>query len=82
VAQPASEARASAPGRLKLVHAFLDSLDRQTLRDALATPDYMRRWLVGQRLVSPHVEFDEADRQHLVELREALHDPLAAAAAG
>ncbi len=70
-------ARSPAPGQLRLVQAFLNSADRETGDDALATPASMRDWLAGQRLISPHLEFDESDRRRLVEVRRALHDLLA-----
>jgi predicted RNA-binding Zn ribbon-like protein len=70
-------ARTPAPGQLRLVQAFLNTLDREAGRDALGTPEAMREWLARQRLVSPHVEFDEADRRRLIEVRQALHDLVA-----
>jgi predicted RNA-binding Zn ribbon-like protein len=72
-----SGGRSAAPGRLELVQAFLNSLDRRAGVDELATAEGMRHWLIAQRLVSPDVEFDESDRRHLVEVREALHELVA-----
>lgn len=69
-------ARTAAPGRLKLVQALLNTNDRPTGRDALGTTTQMAAWLADQRLTSPHVEFDEADRRRLIEVRAALHDLL------
>ena len=66
--------RRAAPGQLKLVHDFLNSLDRERARDEFETAQRMRGWLTAQRLVSPHVEFDENDRRRLVEMRHALHE--------
>jgi predicted RNA-binding Zn ribbon-like protein len=60
------------PPELTAVQAFLNSRDLATGRDDFAAPEQMRRWLVGQRLVAPQTAFDEADRRHLVEVREAL----------
>jgi len=60
------------PTELAAVQAFLNSRDPATGRDDFATTETLRRWLLGQRLVAPQAEFDEADRQHLVEVRDAL----------
>lgn len=57
---------------LAMVQDFLNSRDLATGSDELATPEEMRRWLVRKRLVAPHSEFDEAERRHLVEVRDAL----------
>jgi predicted RNA-binding Zn ribbon-like protein len=70
-------ARTAAPGQLRLVQAFLNTHDRQSGRDALGSPARMATWLAEQRLMSPHVEFDEADRRRLIEVRAALHDLVA-----
>ncbi|HUG47576.1 MAG TPA: CGNR zinc finger domain-containing protein [Candidatus Limnocylindria bacterium] len=71
-------ARPSAPGQLRLVHAFLLSADRESGRDDFATPGGMRRWLAAQRLVAPNAELGEEDRRSLVELRQALYELVAA----
>jgi predicted RNA-binding Zn ribbon-like protein len=60
------------PVELAAVQAFLNSRDAATGRDDFATTDSLRRWLVSQRLVAPQAEFGEAERQHLVEVRDAL----------
>jgi predicted RNA-binding Zn ribbon-like protein len=71
-------ARAHAPGRLKLVEAFINSIERDTGRDELATPESMRRWLAQHRLASSQAELGEADRRRLVEIRQAFHELVAA----
>ena len=60
------------PPELAAVQAFLNSRDRAAGRDDFATTEQMQRWLVRQRLVAPQAEFDEAERRHLVEVRDAL----------
>jgi predicted RNA-binding Zn ribbon-like protein len=60
------------PPELASIQAFLNSRDLATGRDDFATPELMKRWLVGQRLVAPQAEFDETEHQHLVEVRDAL----------
>lgn len=57
---------------LAMVQDFLNSRDLGSASDELATPEEMRRWLVRNRLVAPHSEFDEVERRHLVEVRDAL----------
>lgn len=71
-------ARTAAPGQLKLVQAFLNTVDREADHDELGTPAQMADWLAVVRLTSPNGEFDEADRRRLVELRGALHELVAA----
>jgi len=64
-----------APGRLVLVQALVNSVDRLTGADALATPAGAAAWL--RRAGCPGAG-SEADRTRLVALREALRDLLAA----
>jgi predicted RNA-binding Zn ribbon-like protein len=59
--------RAPAPGRLRLVQAFVNTLDIENGVEELATPDALREALplAGEPL-------DEADLAHAVAVREAL----------
>jgi len=60
------------PATLGVVAAFLNSIDRRSGQDDLATPAAMSGWLARHRLVPPQTEFDEPDRRRLIETREAL----------
>jgi len=68
----------AAPGQLALVQAFINSIDRESGRDDLATTASAAAWLAKRRLVSPGTSLDERDRRRLLEVRRALHDLLAA----
>lgn len=60
------------PPELAVVQDFLNSRDLASGRDDFATAERMQRWLLGHRLIAPQADFDETDRRHLVEVREAL----------
>jgi predicted RNA-binding Zn ribbon-like protein len=77
-----SAARTAAPGQLRLVQAFLNTIDREAGRDELDTPSRMAAWLASVRLTSPNGEFDEPDRRRQAELRAAMHDLVAASPGG
>jgi predicted RNA-binding Zn ribbon-like protein len=78
----ASGSAASPPGQLGLVLVFLNTLDMEAGRDRLADAAGAQAWLTEQRLVSPGMDIDHADRRRLVEVRRALHDLVAANGAG
>lgn len=61
-----------APGRLALVQAFVNTLDLETGRDALATPDGLAAWLRGHGLMAPGGGVSQADLERAVAVREAL----------
>jgi predicted RNA-binding Zn ribbon-like protein len=67
-----------APGQLRLVQAFLNTHDRQAGRDDLADVSSAAAWLASKRLVSPGTEYDERDRQRLVDVRRSVHALVAA----
>ncbi len=66
----------AAPGQLGLVQAFLNTLERETGRDELASPGSGSAWLAHHRLISPGTVLDERDRRRLIEVRRALHELL------
>ncbi len=68
----------AAPGQLGLVQSFLNTLDRETDHDELASLSQMQSWLSAGRLISPGTEYDEADRRRMVDVRSSLHDLVAA----
>lgn len=73
--------REPAPGELRIVQRFINSVDLQEGRDELATIDATRRWLLRNHLTDAERPVREWERQELAALREALRD-LAAANAG
>lgn len=60
------------PPQLAILASFLNTADFATERDELASPEQAANWLVRQRLIPPGTQFDERDRQRLVDVREAL----------
>lgn len=70
--------RASAPGDLELVQAFVNTNDIEGRHDRVGRPDLMRRWLVEQRLLERHDPLDESGFVRLLEVREALRQLAAA----
>lgn len=75
---PARSGDDDVPAQLAVVRNLLNSRDVASGGDELSTPARCHAWLAAQRLVSPGTEFDAADRRRLVELRDALHDLVAA----
>ncbi len=65
--------RPPAPGSLRLVQDFVNTLDVECGDDDLATVDALRDWLAARDLVPGHdVALTEADRETAVTAREAL----------
>jgi predicted RNA-binding Zn ribbon-like protein len=70
-----------APGRLKLVQDFLNTVDLEGGTDDLADAPTATRWLRDHDLLGGRERLDEPARHRLVAVREALRD-LAGANAG
>lgn len=68
----ASPRRAAAPGRLRLVQAFLNTSDLEAGTDELASADRLRDWLAGEGLVPSDEPVTPADLARAIEVREAL----------
>lgn len=64
--------RAHAPGRLRLVQEFTNTVDNEHGREVLASPDRLRDLLVRLGLVEPATRVTRADLARAVELRAAL----------
>ena len=62
----------AAPGRLRIVQEFVNTVDREHDRDWLATPTLLRDWLVERGLLSPGARVRQLDLQRAFELRAAL----------
>jgi predicted RNA-binding Zn ribbon-like protein len=69
--------RAPAPGRLRIVQAFVNTTDRIISLDELSSPDKLQEWLAAWELVDD-AELDERDLARALELREALRELLVA----
>lgn len=61
-----------APGRLRLVQALVNTLDRESGQDRLADPAHATAWLTANELLPPGAALREPDRRAVIEVREAL----------
>ena len=68
----------AAPGQLGLVQTFLNTLDLESGRDALADPASAKSWLTQNRLTSPGSDYDDEDLRRLTEVRRALQELVSA----
>jgi predicted RNA-binding Zn ribbon-like protein len=64
--------RQPAPGALRLVQEFLNSVDLEDGGDAFARPDGLAAWLAARGLQSGPPALGEEERRRAVALREAL----------
>ncbi len=64
--------RQPAPGALRLVQEFLNSVDLEDGDDAFARPRDLAAWLDARGLGPAPPEIGESERRRAVELREAL----------
>jgi predicted RNA-binding Zn ribbon-like protein len=80
MSEPSS--RAPAPGSLRLVQEFVNTLDAEEGRDLLADPENLRAWLQEQGLPNAGTAPGEGDVAAAVELREALRRLLRVNAGG
>lgn len=61
-----------APGDLAFVQGFVNTVDLESGRDALATPAEVGRWLEHHGLVAPSTPVGAAERERVIAFREAL----------
>jgi predicted RNA-binding Zn ribbon-like protein len=66
----------SAPGELGLLQAFINTIDLESGRDAIASPDLLARWLAVNGLIEERVHLDDADHRRAVAVREGLRQLL------
>lgn len=64
--------RAPAPAPLDLVEAFINTSDRETGSDELATTSGLRAWLLDRELIRRAATVNERDRIQTIKLREVL----------
>jgi predicted RNA-binding Zn ribbon-like protein len=67
-----------APGELRLVQDFVNTVDLEDAEDALATPAALAAWLAERGLLKPRARLSERDRERAVSVREALRELLGA----
>lgn len=60
------------PAQLAVVGSFLNTAAIDGAPDQLTSAAELTRWLVRHRLVPPATQFDDRDRERLVEVRDAL----------
>jgi predicted RNA-binding Zn ribbon-like protein len=65
-----------APGDLALVERFINTADLETGADALGDPEQLAAWLRDAGLAEPGDAFDEAGRERVLAVREALRSLL------
>src|SRR4051794_30149759 len=73
--------RVPAPGPLRLVQRFVNTVDLEGGPELLPDAAALRDWLVADELLDPAAAVTAADHRRAVELREAIRE-LAAAHAG
>ena len=69
---PEPGGRAPAPGPLRLVQLFVNTVDLEDGPELLADPPALRAWLVARGLLDPGVPVRTADHRRAIELREAI----------
>jgi predicted RNA-binding Zn ribbon-like protein len=67
-----------APGDLALVERFINTAELETGADALGDPEQLAAWLREAGLAEPGDAFDEAGRERVLAVREALRSLLLA----
>jgi predicted RNA-binding Zn ribbon-like protein len=72
--RPEPGGRAPAPGPLRLVQRFVNTVDLEDGPDDLATPDRLREWLAAAELLAPGAAVSRADHTRALALREAIRN--------
>jgi len=70
--RPEPGGREPAPGALRLVQRFVNSVDLEDGPDDLATPDGLREWL--HAMLGAAATISPAEHARALELREAIRD--------
>ena len=63
-----------APGELRLVQDFVNTLDVEDAEEGLATPDALRDWLAERELVDGAAALSAGDLERARNVREALRE--------
>jgi predicted RNA-binding Zn ribbon-like protein len=61
-----------APGRLRLVQAFLNSTNAKSGREDFTNPAALKEWLVESELIGPKAPVTESDVRQATAVRDAL----------
>jgi len=64
-----------APGDLRIVQDFVNTFDRQTGNDDLASPQDLGAWLAGHGLLAKGARVGGSDWRAALELRDGLRSP-------
>jgi predicted RNA-binding Zn ribbon-like protein len=72
----------AAPGPLRLVQEFVNTVDREHGRDWLPSPSHVRDWFGERGLLRPGARVRRKDFERTLELRAALRELLGAEAGG
>jgi predicted RNA-binding Zn ribbon-like protein len=72
--RPEPGGRDPAPGPLRLVQRFVNSVDLEDGLDDLETAAGLREWLSAAELLSPRARVTAAEHARAIELREAIRD--------
>lgn len=78
MADPEPGGRDPAPERLRIVQAFLNSVDLEDDVEAFSTREGLRSWIVAHGLARSELEITGRDRERAILLREGLRDVLGA----
>lgn len=70
--------REPAPGNLRIVQAFLNSVDLEDGVEAFSTTEGLRSWIVAHGLAGSELQITGHDRERTILLREGLRDVLGA----
>lgn len=65
-------AHEEAPGPVRLVEDFVNTLDLRPRREELDSPAALAGWLAERRLIEPSAELDAADLERALGFRETL----------
>jgi len=65
-------AKREAPGELELIEQFVNTLERETGSDQIATPSSLAEWLESRRLLAAGTRLQRADVARASHLREAM----------
>jgi predicted RNA-binding Zn ribbon-like protein len=66
--------RTPAPGSIRLVQQFLNTVDIEAAKDGFSSVAGVRSWFLGQRLISPTARVGEAEVRLAIGAREALRE--------
>jgi len=66
--------RSPAPGRLAVVQSFLNSVDYEEGVERFGSSEDIQIWMVTHELIDGEHQLSAADRDRVIELREALRD--------